>query len=407
MFWGNDTAISFPNLGITLNNVPRGFTVFGFDIAFYGLIIGIGMLSGILIARSQAKRTGQNPDFYLDFAIIAIPLGVIGARLYSVIFEWEKYTDDFWSIFNLRQGGLAIYGGVIAALLTVLVFCKVKKFSYGLFADTGIFGLLLGQIIGRWGNFFNRECFGNFTDSFMAMRIDVTDGALGTVFKPAVIPDELLAHMYEGKEKALESIMEIRNNIVTAADGHQYIQVQPTFLYESLWNLALLIGILIYLPRKKFNGEIVLMYLGGYGLGRFFIEGVRTDQLFLWNTSIAVSQALSLVLFVAAVALIVVFRIRAAKGKIAKFDSVAFFKAYDEKHNSGKKNKNDVTRAAEVVDDIARAESAEAEAETEAETEAEADKSGEAAAEPVTDVDAADDGSAVAEKEEKTVSEEQ
>ena len=353
MFWGNDTSIIFPNLGITLNGVPRGITLFGFDIAFYGMIIGIGMLSGILIARSQAKRTGQNPDFYLDFAIMAIPLGVIGARLYSVIFEWENYTNDFWSIFNLRQGGLAIYGGVIAALITVFVFCKIKKFSYGLFADTGISGLLLGQIIGRWGNFFNRECFGNYTDSFMAMRIDVADRSLASVFKPGVVSDELLKTMYEGKEKALESIMEIRNNIVMGADGHSYIQVQPTFLYESLWNLALLIGILIYLPKKKFNGEIVLIYLAGYGLGRFFIEGVRTDQLFLWNTSIAVSQALSLILFVAAVALIVIFRIRAAKGKIVPFDSTAFFKAYNEKQQ--KKTKKTVgsapAAAASVKDD--------------------------------------------------------
>ena len=348
MFWGNSTAISFPKLGITLENVPRGITVFGFDIAFYGMIIGIGMLSGILIARSQAKRTGQNPDFYLDFAIIAIPLGVIGARLYSVIFEWENYTHDFWSIFNLRQGGLAIYGGVIAALLTVFVFCKVKKFSYGLFADTGISGLLLGQIIGRWGNFFNRECFGGYTDSFMAMRIDVTDSSLSSVFKPGVVSDELLKSMYEGKDKALSSIMEIRNNIVTAADGHSYIQVQPTFLYESLWNLALLIGILIYLPKKKFNGEIVLIYLAGYGLGRFFIEGVRTDQLFLWNSSIAVSQALSLVLFVAAVALIVFFRIRAAKGKLVPFDSATFFKIYNEKQQKKSKKSAESATVAET-----------------------------------------------------------
>ncbi len=374
MFWGNDTAISFPKLGITLNDVPRGFTVFGYNIAFYGLIIGIGMICGILIARSQAKRTGQNPDFYLDFAIAAIPLGVIGARLYSVIFEWEKYTDDFWSIFNLRQGGLAIYGGVIAALLTVFFFCKIKKFSYGLFADTGISGLILGQIIGRWGNFFNRECFGSFTDSFMAMRIDVADRSLASVFKPGVVSNEMLAGMYEGKEKALAGIMEIRDNIITAADGHQYIQVQPTFLYESLWNLLILIGILIYLPKKKFNGEIVLIYLAGYGLGRFFIEGVRTDQLFLWNSGIAVSQALSLALFVAAVALMIIFRIRAAKGKIAQFDSVAFFKVYDEKHKTDKKDKNAVTRVAEVVGDIAAAESAEAEAEAEVGSEEAEDK---------------------------------
>jgi len=335
MFWGNETSVIFPNLGIELENLPRGISLFGFNIALYGIIIGIGMICGILIARSQAKRTKQNPDFYLDFAILAIPLGVIGARIYSVVFEWEKYENDFWSIFNLRQGGLAIYGGVIAAILTVLIFCKIKKFSFGLFADTGIPGLILGQIIGRWGNFFNRECFGNYTNSLFAMRIDVADRSLASVFKPASIPDELLAQMYEGKEKALESIMEIRNNIVTVGD-RSYIQVQPTFLYESVWNLAVLIVMLIYLPRKKFNGEILLIYLSGYGLGRFFIEGVRTDQLFLWNSGIAVSQALSLVLFVVSVALIVVFRIMAKKGKMPVFDQEAFFVKYNEKQNKVK-----------------------------------------------------------------------
>lgn len=331
MFWGNTTSIIFPNLGIDLGNVPRGITFFGFNIAFYGLIIGIGMICGILIARWQARRSKQDPEFYLDFALFAIPLGVLGARLYSVAFEWEKYKDNLLSIFNLRQGGLAIYGGVIAAILTVFVFCKCKKYSFGLFADTGCLGLILGQIFGRWGNFFNRECFGNYTDSLFAMRIDVTEPNLMNVFKPSVISDELLKTMYEGKEKALESIMEIRNNIVTAADGHQYIQVQPTFLYESVWNLLLLIAMIIYWPKKKFNGEIILMYLGGYGLGRFFIEGVRTDQLFLWNTGLAVSQVLSLLLFVVAVSLIIVFRILTAKGKVALFDHVAFFEAEAQK----------------------------------------------------------------------------
>lgn len=342
MFWGNSTSIVFPKLSIELSNVPRGITIFGFNIAFYGIIIGLGMICGILIARWQAKRSGQDPDFYLDFALFAIPLGVIGARLYSVAFEWEKYRDNFWSIFNLRQGGLAIYGGVIAALITVFVFCKVKKFSFGLFADTGCLGLILGQIFGRWGNFFNRECFGNYSDSLFAMRIDISEPNLMSVFKPGVISDEALRTMYEGKEKALSSIMEIRNNIVTAADGHQYIQVQPTFLYESVWNLILLILMIIYWPKKKFNGEIILMYLAGYGLGRFWIEGLRTDQLFLWNTGIAVSQALSLLLFVVAVALIVVFRILAAKGRIVMFDTVGFFaerKAAAEAREAQKKSK--------------------------------------------------------------------
>ena len=151
------------------------------------------MICGILIARSQAKRTGQNPDFYLDFAIAAIPLGVIGARLYSVIFEWEKYTDDFWSIFNLRQGGLAIYGGVIAAFTTVFIYCKVTKINPFRLLDYSVPGLALGQAFGRWGNFFNREVFGEYTDNFFAMRLPVSR------VRPQDISESIRAHMAEGQ----------------------------------------------------------------------------------------------------------------------------------------------------------------------------------------------------------------
>lgn len=311
--WGNDTNINFPNIGLSLENVPRGFEIFGFRIALYGICIAIGMLGGILIARWQAKRSGQDKEMYLDFALWAIPLSVVGARLYSVIFEWDYYKDDLLKIFNLRNGGLAIYGGVIVAILCAFVYSKIKKISVGLLADTGILGMLVGQICGRWGNFFNRECFGNYSDSLLAMQINVADSSLDSVFKPSVISDEVLASMYVGKERALESIMEIRNNIVTAADGFSYIQVQPTFLYELLWNLALLIILIVYWKHKKFNGEIILLYLFGYGLGRFIIEGMRTDQLFLWNTGIAVSQLLSAILVLAAAGMIVFFRLRERK----------------------------------------------------------------------------------------------
>lgn len=311
--WGNDTNINFPNIGLSLENVPRGFEIFGFRIALYGICIAIGMLGGILIARWQAKRSGQDKEMYLDFALWAIPLSVVGARLYSVIFEWDYYKDDLLKIFNLRNGGLAIYGGVIVAILCAFVYSKIKKISVGLLADTGILGMLVGQICGRWGNFFNRECFGNYSNSFLAMQINVADSSLDSVFKPSVISDEVLASMYVGKERALESIMEIRNNIVTAADGFSYIQVQPTFLYELLWNLALLIILIVYWKHKKFNGEIILLYLFGYGLGRFIIEGMRTDQLFLWNTGIAVSQLLSAILVLAAAGMIVFFRLRERK----------------------------------------------------------------------------------------------
>lgn len=312
-FWTDDFNIEFPNLGIVLKSVPRGISIFGFNIAFYGIIIATGMLLGIAIAQWQAKRSGQNKDMYLDFALIAIPVSVVGARLYSVVLEWDKYKDDLLQIFNLRNGGLAIYGGVIVALTCVVVFARIKKISIGMFGDTGILGLTLGQILGRWGNFFNRECFGQYTDSLFAMRISTSDPNLSNVFKPEVVSDAKLAAMYEGKERALASIMEIRNNIVTAADGINYIQVQPTFLYESVWNLMLLIFMIIYWPHKRFNGEITLIYLLGYGLGRFFIEGLRTDQLFLWNTGLAASQLLSGIIVILSAAALIFLHIRTYK----------------------------------------------------------------------------------------------
>ena len=312
-FWGNETSVRFPNLGIELSNLPRGISIGSFEIAFYGIIIAIGMLAGVMISRWKAKKTGQTVDLYLDFALWAIPLSVIGARIYYVIFDWDNYRWDFLKIINIRNGGLAIYGGVIVAILSVLVFTKIKKLRLGLMMDTGIIGLILGQIIGRWGNFFNREAFGKFTDSFMAMQIDITDSALHSVYKPSVISDAQLAEMYVGKEDALNNILEIRNNIQTLADGRQFIQVHPTFLYESLWNLMVLLLMLFMWKRKKFNGEILLIYLTGYGLGRFFIEGLRTDQLFLWGTGLAASQLLSAGLFVAGLVLLIVFHIRAAR----------------------------------------------------------------------------------------------
>ena len=153
--------LSFVNLGITIEHMKNSISVFGFRIAFYGIIIGIGMLAGIWVAQSDAKRRGQDPDIYLDFALYAIIFSIIGARLYYVIFSWDNYKDDLLQIFNLRAGGLAIYGGVIGAVLTLIVFTRVRKLSFLSMADSGCLGLITGQIIGRWGNFFNCEAFGD------------------------------------------------------------------------------------------------------------------------------------------------------------------------------------------------------------------------------------------------------
>ena len=286
------TDINFPHIGLYLKNVPDGFTVFGFRIALYGIIIGLGMMFGYLVAEQTAKRTGQDSEKYLDFTIIAIIISVICARIYYVAFNWSAFSEKPLSVFDIRSGGLAIYGGVIGGVTTAIVFSKIKKLNPWQFLDTAIVGLLTGQIIGRWGNFVNRECFGTYTDSLLAMQVDVKDAAY--CFNPAA-STEYVENLFAGKAKALENVMEIRQNTVVTKAATS-IPVHPTFLYESLWNLVLLIGLLIYTKHKKFHGEIFYLYLIGYGLGRFWIEGLRTDQLFLFNTQIPVSQALSAVI---------------------------------------------------------------------------------------------------------------
>ena len=283
MSTGTGPDISFVNLGITIEHLRNSITIFGFRIAFYGIIIGIGMLAGMAVAFSDAKRRGQDPDMYLDFALYAIIFSIIGARLYYVIFEWDMYKDNLLQILNLRAGGLAIYGGVIGAVLTLLVFTRIKKVSFFSMADSGVLGLITGQIIGRWGNFFNCEAFGGYTDNLLAMRIKMS------LVNPSMISQELLDRQ----------IVE---------NGTVYIQVHPTFLYESLWNLGVLLFMLWYRKRKRFDGEMLWLYFLGYGLGRVWIEGLRTDQLKLPGTPLAVSQLLSAVLVVAAAGVIAYHR---------------------------------------------------------------------------------------------------
>ena len=281
-------TIDFPHLGIHLSSVGNHITVFGFDIAYYGMIIGAGILAGIFMAVYEAKRTGQKEEDYYDLSICAVVISIIGARAYYVIFSWDMYKDDLLSIFNLRQGGLAIYGGVIAAVLTVIVFAKVKKLSAAQIFDTAGLGLVLGQAIGRWGNFFNREAFGEHTDGLCAMKLPVD------AVRSSDITDLMRKHM-------------------ETVDGVSYIQVSPTYLYESMWCFALLILLLLYRRHKKFQGEVFLMYLFGYGAGRAWIEGLRTDQLWIPGTEIPVSQVLAGTIVVVSFVLIVYNRIKIKK----------------------------------------------------------------------------------------------
>ena len=281
-------TIDFPNIGIHLESVGDHITVFGFNIAYYGIIIGIGILVGLLIAVAEAKRTGQKEEDYYDLAIYAVIFAIIGARAYYVIFSWDMYKDDLLSILNIRQGGLAIYGGVIAAVITVLIFARIKKLSAPLLMDTAGLGLVAGQMIGRWGNFFNREAFGEYTDSLLAMQLPVD----------AVRSSDITELMREHME---------------TVDGVSYIQVHPTYLYESLWCMMVLIIMLLYRKHKKFDGEVFLVYLLGYGLGRVWIEGLRTDQLLLPVVGLPVSQILAGVIVVVSTILIIYHRWKVTK----------------------------------------------------------------------------------------------
>ena len=270
----------FPHLGIKIAHLSKtAFTLFGVEVAWYGVIIALGVLMGLGLACLIAKKTGQKPDTYTDFIIYALILPIIGARLYYVIFSWDYYKNDLLQIFNLRGGGLAIYGGVIGAVLSAFLYCKWKKYPFWTLVDTAIPGLALGQAIGRWGNFFNQEVFGGYTDSLFAMRLNTATAAYTT--------PELL-------EKAV------------TVNGTTYIQVQPTFLYESAGNILLVLIMLLVWKRRKTPGAVFATYFIGYGILRFIIEGIRTDQLFLWGIRIPVSQALSAVLVAGGVLLLLI-----------------------------------------------------------------------------------------------------
>ena len=285
-----DYNINFPNLHIYLEHVGKNISIGGFSIAFYGIVIAIGMLCGLGLASYQAKKTGQNPDTYFDLAMIAIVCSLIGARIYYVVFRWDLYKNDLLSIFNFRQGGLAIYGGVIAAIVTTLIFSKVKHIPFGRLCDTAGLGLILGQIIGRWGNFFNREAFGGYSDNLFAMQLPLS------AVRASDVTEELLA-----------------NTVVL--NGVEYIQVHPTFLYESLWNLFVLILMLVFFNKRSFEGEVFLWYLFGYGVGRFWIESLRTDQLLLPVIDYPVSMALAALMATLSLIWIVVARVRIHKKK--------------------------------------------------------------------------------------------
>ena len=259
-----DAVISFPMLGGLTLDPPASFTVFGFSIYFYGVLIALGFLLAMLYCSRQAPRFGIRPDDFFDMMLWLIPIVIVGARLYYVLFRLDYYLANPAEIIALRDGGLAIYGGVIAGAAVLWLFCRKKGISLPAMLDLAVYGLLIGQIIGRWGNFMNREAFGAETEIFCRMGL--------------------------------------------TPPGGETVYVHPTFLYESLWNLAGLIFLIVLARRggRRYDGQCALIYFFWYGLGRAWIEGLRTDSLYIGNTGLRVSQLLSIVLCLAALALLIV-----------------------------------------------------------------------------------------------------
>ena len=263
--------IYFPHLGLSFHLSAEAFSVFGITVYWYGIILTTGIILGTLLAVYIAKKERINPEIITDFVLYDILFALLGARIYFVAFKWDYYKENLGEIFNIRQGGIAIYGAIIASILVAIIYTRYKKIKFFQFADIATCGLILGQAIGRYGNFVNKEAFGGYTNNPLAMAI------LKSEAKPP-LSDEVLNHI-------------VRFETFGTAE---YIQVHPTFFYESTWNFILLILLLFYRKHKKCNGEIFCLYLIGYGIGRFWIEGLRTDQLLLHLTGIPVSQIVAI-----------------------------------------------------------------------------------------------------------------
>ena len=279
--------VSFPGLGIgnmTLN--PVALTIGNFNINWYAIIITLGMILAVTYVILRAKKIGIDYEEIIDFSIFVIPLGVMGARLYYFISEIKRY-DSFWDLFKIHEGGLAIYGGIIAGTLTVFVICKIKKISFLALGDCTIPGVIMAQSIGRWGNFINGEAYGGVTS--LPWRMCGSSFA-NTLLGDGVITAEQYQQMLAGE-----------------------LGVHPTFLYESLWNLIGFIGINIFYKHKRYDGEIVFLMFGWYGLGRALIEGLRTDSLYIGNTSLRISQVLAIVIFAVCLGLLIFFFIKPPK----------------------------------------------------------------------------------------------
>lgn len=252
-------VISFPNLGLSFTVNRAALTIGNFSVYWYGIIIACGLVLAVIYGIHESKRTGIDGDDFFNMLLIALPTAIVCARVYYVVFSWDLYKDSLMSVFDIRSGGLAVYGGIIGAVAVIFTYCRRKKIRVGIVLDLLAVGLLIGQCIGRWGNFVNGEAFGDVTELPWAMTVK----SGGTIVAESV---------------------------------------HPTFLYESLWNFIGIFVLLGYKRIKKFRGELFCAYLSWYGLGRAMIEGLRADSLYIG--SVRVSQLLAVCCFAAGIFLI-------------------------------------------------------------------------------------------------------
>lgn len=321
-------GIYFPGLGINFPKVPSGFSIFGFEIKLYGIIIAAGFMIAFLIALREAKLTGQNEENYLDYLLTLIIPAILGARFYYVIFRLDEFVnrgkslrENLFNIINLRSGGLAVYGGIIAGIITTIVFAKKKNIHFALILDTIVMGVITGQILGRWGNFFNREVFGDFTSGVTRMAIPLhyySDSFIRYLTTNGIVTDEMIANQ-------------------EMVNGVSCITVHPAFLYEGLWNVLILVIIFIYRRKKKFDGELFTIYALCYGIGRFMIEAIRTDTLMIGP--LKASQVVAVLCVVASVVILLYNYKKIKDGKEVSLHPLLSSEELTRIENSKKENK--------------------------------------------------------------------
>ena len=302
-----DAAISFPMLGNLTLDFPASFSfsLFGheFTIYMYGIVMAAAFLAAVFYASRKAPKLGIKSDDVFSLVLWVLPLAIVGCRIYYVIAQWDEFKDDLISILYIWEGGIAMYGGTIAGALTIIIWSKCKKIPFPATLDMGGSALILGQVIGRWANFVNREAFGYQTDAFCRMGL--------------------------------------------TRPGHETVYVHPTFLYESLWNLVGFLIINLYWYKKdhrKYDGQIFLFYVFWYGTGRAMVEGLRTDSLYIPGTGIRVSQLVAACSAVIALAALLVNIKRPHKPTFASVQAAAAESGSSENAESGGENDTENTK---------------------------------------------------------------